>query len=333
MNASQNDSIANTTQNALRVAVLGASGIGKNHARWFKQHGCEICAFLGSSPASVARTQKVLAEGFGFTGRGYDDLELLLGSEKPDIVCVSTPPPQHFAQTLASLRAGAHVLCEKPLLYDASLPQEQLIDQANQLVNEAASRGVLFGTQMQYGPATPHLLQAAGVESGDVRDYEMLMETKNIKDNRAFESIWVDLSSHPLSVLQKLAPEGEIEDIQATIGERESRAEFTLRRREGELISARVIVRFDPYANPPQRYFEFNGQRVGYAGRKNTAGDFVSFLTAPNGSETELPDLVDLLIGQFVRACRGQTAVPVSGAEGAQNVAWQLKIIEQAQRV
>ncbi len=318
--------------NTLKVAVIGASGIGKNHARWFHQHGCEVCAFVGSSEESVARTQQVLHDGFGFAGRGYTSVETMLENAKPDIVCVSSPPPRHFAQALTCLQNGAHVLCEKPLVYDPNLAPEEIIAQANQLVDEAKKNNLVFGTQMQYGPAVPHLLDAAGVAANEVRDYEMMMETKNIKDKRAYEDIWIDLSPHPLSVLQKLAPQSELENIEATIGERESKAAFTLQGENGP-IQARIIVRFDPQANPPQRYFEFNGQRVGYTGRKNASGDFVTFLTSPDGRETEFPDLVDLLIGDFVRACKGETAVPVSGAEGAQNVAWQLEIMKNARRV
>jgi predicted dehydrogenase len=318
----------NLKNNQPKVAVVGASGIGKNHARWFHQHGCEVVAFVGSSPDSVARTQQVLTEGFGFSGHGYAGIQMMLEEAKPDIVCVSSPSPQHFAQVMACLQNGAHVLCEKPLVYDPELSSAELIAQANQLVEEAKARDLVFGTQMQYGPATTHLLQVAGVAASEVRDYEMVMETKNIKDERTFEQIWIDLSPHPLSVLQKLAPNGEPQNIRATISERETQASFSLQGPNGP-IEARITVRFDPQTNPPQRYFAFNGKRVGYTGRKNTRGEFVSFLTAPDGSETELPDLVDLLIGEFVRACKGQTQVPVSGAEGAQNVAWQLKIKDE----
>ncbi len=318
--------------NTLKVAVIGASGIGKNHARWFHQHGCEVCAFVGSSEQSMARTKQNLQDAFGFAGRGYTSVEMMLESAKPDIVCVSSPPPQHFAQALTCLQHGAHILCEKPLVYDPNLAPQELIAQATQLVGEAKKRHLVFGTQMQYGPATKFLIEAVGVAKGEVREYEMMMETKNIKDKRDFEQIWIDLSPHPLSVLQKIAPNGEPKNIEATIGERESKASFTLEGPNGP-IKARIVVRFDPEANPPQRYFAFNGQKIGYAGRKNASGDFVSFLTSPDGRETELPDLVDLLIGDFVRACKGEIEVPVSGAEGEQNVAWQLKIMENARRV
>lgn len=317
---------------ALKVAVIGASGIGKNHARWFHNHGCSVCAFVGSSDATVEKTHQVLQDGFGFEGRGYTNVETMLQESKPDIVCIASPPPQHFTQAMTCLQHGAHILCEKPLVYDPSLSHDELIAQAELLASEAQKRKLIFGTQMQYGPATKYLLQSAGVESDDVGDYEMVMETKNIKDKRDFEQIWIDLSPHPLSVLQKLSPQGKLSNIEATIGERESKATFTLQSPKGN-IHARIVVRFDPDANPPQRYFAFNERKVGYAGRKNALGEFVTYLTAPDGKETELPDLVDLLIGDFVRACHGEIAVPVSGAEGAQNVRWQQQIASKARRI
>src|SRR5688500_8988121 len=104
----------------LKVAIIGASGIGKNHAGWFQGHGCEVCAFLGSGPESVSRTHELLQQLIGFRGRGYHELDALLQNEKPNIVCVSTPPSLHYEQVMKSLAAGAHVLCEKPLVYDVS---------------------------------------------------------------------------------------------------------------------------------------------------------------------------------------------------------------------
>lgn len=45
----------------------------------------------------------------------YDDLEELAGSEACDAVYVASPNCCHHDQVLALLRAGKHVLCEKPL--------------------------------------------------------------------------------------------------------------------------------------------------------------------------------------------------------------------------
>ncbi len=47
--------------------------------------------------------------------RVYDDLELMLDGEAPDFVDVASPPGMHHAAARAALKAGAHVLVEKPL--------------------------------------------------------------------------------------------------------------------------------------------------------------------------------------------------------------------------
>jgi len=47
--------------------------------------------------------------------RVYDDLELMLDGEAPDFVDIASPPGMHYEAALMALRAGAHVLVEKPL--------------------------------------------------------------------------------------------------------------------------------------------------------------------------------------------------------------------------
>jgi predicted dehydrogenase len=54
-----------------------------------------------------------LAQEFG-ARRAFDDLDRMLKVEEIELVVVSTPPHLHLPQTLAALRAGKHVLCEKP---------------------------------------------------------------------------------------------------------------------------------------------------------------------------------------------------------------------------
>jgi predicted dehydrogenase len=47
--------------------------------------------------------------------RVYDDLELMLDGEAPDFVDIASPPAHHAAAVRGALKAGAHVLVEKPL--------------------------------------------------------------------------------------------------------------------------------------------------------------------------------------------------------------------------
>lgn len=321
----------------LKVAIIGASGIGKNHAGWFKGHGCDVCAFLGSTPQSVAHTQELLQQLIGFSGRGYHDLDALLQTERPSITCISTPPPFHYEQVMKSLAAGAHVLCEKPLVYDVSLLNSELIVQGQTLVREAAKRKRLLGTQMQYGVAVDKVLELAGVAPSEVREFSMEMETKNLRHGRDYEKIWIDLSPHPLSVLQKMAPDMAMDEdsIVCEVGQFETTARFNMHQTQKpnrKPIAAGVTVRFNPDSPVPLRRFTINGCHVDYVGRKNEAGAFRTYLTA-NGSTLELPDFVDLLVGNFVDACHKQKPLRVTGADGAQNVEWQLKIMEKGHRV
>lgn len=316
----------------LKVAVIGASGIGKNHARWFHQHGCDVVAFVGSSPQSVARTHKVLQDGFGFSGRGYDSVEGMLGEAHPDIVCISSPPALHYEQALQCFLHGAHVLCEKPLVYDAARSPQELIAQADQMVQAAAGAKVLLGTQMQYAIAVETLLNLAGIENvNDIRAFSMEMETINLKVGRDYELIWIDLSPHPLSVLQVLSGGGEIEaaSIECQVRQHETAARFKL---WPSGVEAQIVVRFNPDRPSPLRCFKINDTRIDYAGRKDQNGAFWTYLSTPDGREIQLPDFVDSLVGNFIGAVRGEQEILVPGIMGAQNVAWQWQLLEASQR-
>jgi predicted dehydrogenase len=314
----------------LKVAVVGASGIGRNHARWFHGHGCDVVAFVGSSPESVASTRSILEKGFGFSGRGYHEVEAMLQEEKPDAVCISSPPHLHYRQALACFEHGAHVLCEKPLVGDETRPAQEMVEEAQHLVREGENAGVLFGTQMQYAIAVEHIRELAGLAPDEpLREWTMEMETKNVRPGREDEKIWVDLSPHPLSVLQKWDGHAVLDwnSVQCDVRHKESEARFNVHLGGGE-CAARVVVRVNGERATPLRCFTINGRTVKYSARNNEQGEFHTFLKNSDGHEIELRDLVDILIGNFVAACQEREQLIVTGADGAQNVEWQLKILE-----
>ena len=54
----------------MKVAIAGASGIGRHHAKWYNMAGCEIVGFWGRSEESCSETEKVLKELFGIRRKG-----------------------------------------------------------------------------------------------------------------------------------------------------------------------------------------------------------------------------------------------------------------------
>ncbi len=95
-----------------RVGVIGAGSIAQEcHMPGYKKDKrTRLVAF--SDPA-VERQGEVIAK-FGAV-QGYADYRDMLRNESLDIVSVCTPNKFHAANVIASLEAGCHVLCEKPI--------------------------------------------------------------------------------------------------------------------------------------------------------------------------------------------------------------------------
>jgi predicted dehydrogenase len=108
---------ATTTAEARRpgVALIGGGFIGPVHAEALRRIGVAVVGVLGSSPERAAP----LARRLGI-GRVYADLDELLGDPAVGAVHVASPNACHFEQAAAVLRAGKHVVCEKPLATTAA---------------------------------------------------------------------------------------------------------------------------------------------------------------------------------------------------------------------
>ena len=318
-----------------RVAILGASGIGKNHARWFHQNGCHVVGFLGTSSDSTAQTESDLSAEFDFEGQSYTDLGELLAAETPDIVCVATPPPLHFSHVLQCLEAGAHVLCEKPLVYAPTRKFRENRDGAKELVKVAAKKNLRLGTQLQYGAATPILCKLAGLSATDVGDFAMELETVNPNSPADPLELWVDLGPHPISVAQMLAG-ADAKLAEDTIRyepfqddeKTEVLARFGINCADGRLLMVRAVVRSlrGDVKRKPRRRFSFNGHAVTYAPLQSAKGGFQAQFVAPDGYASVYSDPVNYLIGDFVRACVEDRAPLVTGDFGRENLEWMLKV-------
>jgi len=99
----------------LRFGFIGAGGIARGHGqRLLAIDGVEIAALADPSGDSLAAFGEAVFNG-GPRAKHYDDYREMLEKEKLDAVLVCSPHTLHTEQIIDSLRAGLHVLAEKPL--------------------------------------------------------------------------------------------------------------------------------------------------------------------------------------------------------------------------
>lgn len=195
-------------QAAPRIAVLGAGGIGRHHANWWRVEGAEVVGILGRTPETVAASQARLKDLCGYDGPGFTDLDTLVQATRPEIVDICLPAALHVPPARQALEAGCHVLCEKPLLYDASLDDDAMRQQATDLVSAAREKGLRFGLCSQFFVAADtcrELTAARGAAPPRRIELELRSPARGRPPDPA--QCWIDLGPHLVAALQALCPD------------------------------------------------------------------------------------------------------------------------------
>lgn len=125
----------------LGLGVIGCGGFGLFALQHFTQiPGVRLMAMAGTHrEAAYAAAQR-----FGIPDPiAVEDLVRL---PEVDIVYIATPPFLHHEQALSALRAGKHVICEKPLAVDLA--------SADEMLGEGRARDALLVTNLmqRYNP-------------------------------------------------------------------------------------------------------------------------------------------------------------------------------------
>ncbi len=103
-------STGNRGHERLRAAVVGL-GIGRHHVEAYEGHPrVDLVALCDGDAGRLATFQERLP---GVAG--YATLDEMLTRASPDVVSICTPDWLHADMGVAALRAGAHVICTKPL--------------------------------------------------------------------------------------------------------------------------------------------------------------------------------------------------------------------------
>ena len=145
------------TGGRVRIALVGAGGWGREHARIFSSRpDVEFVAICGRSP------EKTAARAAEYGARPYTDIHGMLAAEKPDLVSLCLGNQEHFAPTLEVIRAGFPLFVEKPFVFDLA--------EADTLLAEADRRNLFFAINFNHHYAQPVAMAHRDIAAGRLGD-------------------------------------------------------------------------------------------------------------------------------------------------------------------
>jgi UDP-N-acetyl-2-amino-2-deoxyglucuronate dehydrogenase len=122
---------------SLGFGFIGAGAIANFHAR-------AVAAANGGRLIGVASRRRATAEAFAQAhGMSFatDDVQALLRQPGLDAVCITTPSALHLEPALAAIRAGKHLMIEKPI--------DSTVEGADHILDAAEKAGVRVGSIFQ----------------------------------------------------------------------------------------------------------------------------------------------------------------------------------------
>lgn len=126
----------------VRFAVIGAGGFARFALSQFARHpGARLVGAYDPNAQSI----RAFRDSHPGT-RAYETVEDLLADHEVDLIYIASPPFLHHQQSLAALRAGKHVICEKPAAIELA--------HAHELSRCAEDNGLLFVVNLmqRYNP-------------------------------------------------------------------------------------------------------------------------------------------------------------------------------------
>ena len=178
------------------IGILGYGYWGPNLARCFAESpGARLVAIADASAAAQERA-----------GRRHPGVAIqpgideLLADSRIDAIVIATPACAHFEPALAALRAGRHVLVEKPITMRSH--------EAAILVQEAARRDLrlMVDHTFAYTPAVQKIAElVAGGDLGAVHYYDSTRINLGLVQSDV-SVVW-DLAVHDLSILDAITDE------------------------------------------------------------------------------------------------------------------------------
>jgi scyllo-inositol 2-dehydrogenase (NADP+) len=143
---------ANAQTSPVRIGILGFGRIGAEHAGWISK--CARVSVAAVADSTPARRELAASRGLAV----HESLEGLLSDIAIDAVLIATPTAMHAEQAMAALRAGKHVMVEKPMAMNA--------EQGRQMIDVAAERNLVLSVFHNRRWDADYLTVKAAIDSG-----------------------------------------------------------------------------------------------------------------------------------------------------------------------
>src|SRR6202165_3479357 len=140
--------MARNSLGELGAAVIGTGFIGVVHVEALRRLGVQVHGVVGSSSTRAAERSRAAG-----LPPAYESMEAMLADKKVDVVHITSPNHLHHAHATAALKAGKHVVCEKPLAMTAA--------ESAELLQLAESSGLVHAVNfnIRFYPLCQHLHQ------------------------------------------------------------------------------------------------------------------------------------------------------------------------------
>jgi UDP-N-acetylglucosamine 3-dehydrogenase len=318
----------------LRVGVIGVGNMGLNHARVYSELGdVKLC---GVADFDHARAANVAAR---FRANAYADYREMLARERLDAVTVAVPTRAHWRAAMDVIRAGVHLLVEKPIAAEVA-EAEQLVDAAR-----AANVILAVGHIERFNPAVRALKQL--LDAGALGEISTVIAKRvGIMPPQVTDAnVIIDLAVHDIDVLNYLF--GEMPAfVAATAGhalleERFDHAEIFLRYKHAgcfvqvNWITPLKIRTLSVTGNAGHAELNYVTQKLelfesARAREYDTFGDFV--VRFGEARRTSVPvqvyEPLRAELEDFVAAVRHHTSPTVTGSDGVNALRVAARVLE-----
>lgn len=119
----------------IRIGVIGLGVMGEQYVRFYQDHPWTIV-----SAVAARRTEQVNAVAHRYSvPHALLDWRQMIEQDLVDAICIALPDAHHFEAASQAIRAGKHVLIEKPMTTNLEEADElvRLVDQSNVKVQVA----------------------------------------------------------------------------------------------------------------------------------------------------------------------------------------------------